>query len=388
MMRRRRHTLVARAAAVDASPLGQLEQVIARAVDTRLTGDDLTPYELPVVVAARDLVANTVAQLPLVTYRNGLPLAPQPSVTVRPDPFEPRWLTMHRFVNSLTRTGYVWLIPTAWDGAGWPLAAQVVDGSDAAGTFDPSGHRLTDVYWQGRRLAPYDEAIWCPWRVDHAGQLGTAPLTSCWRAVEYLAALWQMAGSFWEAGFPSMALVIEQALSATQRRETKTALLDSFRRRHEPAVVDRGGQLVPMGSNAVDSQLVESIETANVEVARVFGIVPSLVNVRSSDSLTYSTTEGELSRWLKLGLGQYLARIEGAFTDLRPAGQTVRADTSELLRTDLAARYAAYSTGLGRWLTVAEVRHAEALPPLSARDLAALPAPLPLPSPLSDPVGV
>jgi phage portal protein BeeE len=390
---RRRRVPAARSSAGGASPLDALSRLVGDAVDRRLAGDDLTPWELPVVVASRDLVANTVAQLPLVTYRNGLPLNPQPTVTQRPDPFEPPWLSKHRMVNSLTRHGYVWLIPTAWDAAEWPLAVEVVDAPNAAGTFDPTGHRLVDVFWQGRRLAPIDEAIWCPWRVDGAGSLGSAPLDSCWRAVEYLAALWQMAGSFWEAGFPSLALVIEQALSVTQRRETKAALLDAFRRRHEPAVVDRGGQLVPIGNNAVDSQLVESIETANVEVARAFGIVPSLVNVRASDSLTYSTTEGELSRWLKLGLGQYLTRVEGAFTDLRPAGQVVRADTSELLRTDLAARYAAYSQGLGRWLTVDEVRHAESLPPLTARQLAALPAPgvlpdpQPLPAPFADPVG-
>lgn len=370
-----------------------MSRLIDDAVSRRLNGDDLTAWELPVVVASRDLLANTVAQLPLVTYRNGLPLNPQPSVTIRPDPFEPRWLSMHRWTNNLTRHGYVWLVPTAWDGAGWPVAVEVVDAANVAAAFDPSGHRLVDCWYQGRRLAPYDDVIWCPWRVDGPGQLGTAPIGTCWRAVEYLAALWQMAGSFWEAGFPSIALVIEQALSATQRTETKQSLIGSLRRRHEPVVVDRGGTLVPIGSNAVDSQLVESIAVANAEIARAFGIVPSLLNVASTDSLTYSTTEGELSRWLKLGLGQYLARIEGAWSDLRPAGQVVRADTSELLRTDLAARYEAYGLGVGRWLTVDEIRHAESLPPLTRAQLAALPAPtaptaaLPA-APFTDPVGV
>lgn len=386
---RRRRGAAGRAAAVEVDPRDPLERMIAAALARREGCGDLSPWELPVVVAARDLIANTVGQLPLVTYRSGLALSPQPSVTVRPDPFEPRWLTEHRFVNSLTRHGYVWLMPTAWDASDWPLSVQVVDAPNAAGTFEPDGSRLADVYWQGRRLAPYDEALWVPWRVDRAGELGTSPMGSCMRAIEYLAALWEMAGSFWEAGFPSVALVIDQALSLTQRRETKSALLESFRRRHEPAVIDRGGRLEAIGANAVDSQLVESIAVANQEVARAFGVVPSLLNVPSSDSLTYSTTEGELTRWLKLGLGQYLSRLEGAFSDLRPLGQTVRADTSELLRTDLAARYAAYSAGVGRWLTVEEVRHAEALPPLTAAEFAALPAPLALPAPaLSDPVGV
>lgn len=384
-LRRRR---AARAEVVE--PLDPIERLIADAVTRRDGSGDLSPWELPIVVASRDLIANTVAQLPLVNYRGNLPTPVQPPITIRPDPFEPRWLTLHRLVNNLTGPGYCWLIPTAWDASDWPMAVQVVDAANAAGVFDPTGARLVDVFWQGRRLAPYDEAIWVPWRVERAGDLGTGPLGRCMRAVEYLAALFEMAGSFWEAGFPSLALVIEQALSVTQRRETKTALLESFRRRHEPAVIDRGGQLVPIGANAVDSQLVESIEVANIEIARAFGIVPSLLNVRASDSLTYSTTEGELSRWLKLGLGQYLTRVDGAFSDLRPAGNTVRADTSELLRTDLAARYAAYLAGLGRWLTVDEVRAAESLPPPRAGEFPpplAPPAPSSVPA-LSDPSGV
>lgn len=388
-MLRRRRASAARASAADAaSPDGPLERAIAAAIARRERIGDLTPWELPVVIAARDLIANTVAQLPLVNFRGGLATDPQPAIAIRPDPYEPRWLTMHRLVNNLTRHGYVWLIPVAWDAADWPLAVQVVDAADAAGTFEPSGTRLADVWWQGRRLDPYSEAIWCPWRVDRAGELGSSPMGQCLRAVEYLAALWEMAGSFWEAGFPSIALVIDQALSAKQRSETKSALLDAFRRRHEPAVVDRGGKLEPIGANAVDSQLVESIDVANAEIARAFGIVPSLLNVSSQTSLTYATTEGELARWLKLGLGQYLVRIEGALSDLRPAGNTMRCDTSELLRTDLAARYQAYAWGLGRWLTLEEIRHAESLPPLTAAQLAALPAPQPLPAPtLSDPVG-
>jgi len=164
-------------------------------------------------------------------------------------------------------------------------------------------------------------------------------------------------------------------------------MLDAFARRHEPAVIDRGGRLESIGANAVDSQLVESIEAANAEVARAFGVMPSLVNVRAGDSLTYSTTEGELSKWLKLGLGSYLTRIEAAWSQLRPAGQTVHADTSVLLRTDLAARYNAYSIGVGRWLTVDEVRRAEALPPAPA-DMFDMSGPTPAINPLTDPSGV
>ena len=390
-MPRRRRAEAARAAATASSAGGddaltKLERIIADAQARRERLGDLQPGELPIVVACRELLADTIAQLPLVNYRGYLPTDVQPPVVVQPDPFEPRWLTLHRLVNNLTGAGYCWLIPTAFLADEYPAAVRVVDAPDAAGIFDPTG-RLDHIIWQGNRYTPGGGpggALWIPFRVERVGTLGTSPLGACFRALEYLAALWQMAGSFWEAGFPSLALVIEGALSPTQRTEAKQGMLDAFARRHEPAVIDRGGRLESIGANAVDSQLVESIEMANTEVAKAFGVMPSLVNVRAGDSLTYSTTEAELSKWLKLGLGSYLTRIEAAWSQLRPYGQTCHFDTSVLLRTDLEARYSAYSVGLGRWLTVDEVRRSEALPPEPSLGAGA-PASV---SPLTDPSGV
>jgi hypothetical protein len=389
----RRATRAAARAAVTApavDPLARVERIIADYQLARANIGDLTPWDLPIVVACRELIADTLAQLPLVNYRGNLPTPTQPPVVLQPDPFEPRWLTIHRLVNNLTKHGYAWLIPTAQLADGYPAAVRVVDAGDAAGTFDTSG-RLEWVHWQGRRLRAGTDAIWVPFRVDRVAELGTSPVNACWQACEYLAALWQMAGSFWEAGFPSLALVIDGALTSTQRTETKQAMMAATARRHEPVVIDRGGTLSPIGSSAVESQLVESITAANAEVARAFGVMPSLVNVQSSDSLTYSTTEGELSKWLKLGLGSYTMRIEAAWSSMRPYGQTVRCSSQELLRTDLGARYAAYSVALNRWMTSEEVRAAESMPQVPdgtfADDTVATPPDL-LNQPFTDPSGV
>jgi len=321
-------------------------------------------FELPIVVACRDLIANTLGQLPLVNYRGNLPTDDQPPIVVRPDPCETRRDTMVRLVNQLTGPGYCWVIPTAFYADGvTPAAVRVVDAGEAAGIWSPR-HELVDVVWEGEHYDPtMGEVHLIRWRIASAdAPADDGPIGACRRVVEYLAALWQMAGSFWEAGFPSVALVIQQPLSSTQRKETKQAMIEAFSRRHEPAVIDRGGELSPVGSNPVEAQLVESISSANAEVARAFGIMPSLVNVMSISPLTYSTSEGELRKWLALGLGAFMAPIEACWSDLRPHGQTVQFDTSRLLRTDLMQRYSAYSIGIDRWLTAPEIRAAEGLP--------------------------
>ena len=367
---RRRIARAATAGAVDL--LSPLELAIREAVERRSTGAALTPWELPIVVACRQLIADTVGQLPMIAYRGAQPRPDQPAIVVRPDPFEPRWQTLHRLCNNLTGWGHAWLIPSASYANDYPAAVRVVDASRAHGVFDPSG-RLVDVFHDGRRLEPGSEAILVPWRVTQVGSFGAAPMNDCFRAAEYLAALYDMAGSYWEAGFPSIAVMVKQALNPTQTAELKSQVLSAWARRHEPAVIDRDGQLAPVGSSAVESQLIESIAVANTEIARAFGVMPSLVNVQAGDSLTYATTEGEFSKWLKVGLGSYLMRIEAAFSDLTPYGTTVRFDTTELLRTDLAARYQAYALGIQYgWILPEEVRQREGLPPLPA---GALPAP-------------
>jgi Phage portal protein len=363
----------------------RLGRLIQEAIDRRNGIGDLDIFELPIVVTCRDMIANTIGQLPLINYRAGRPTGDQPPIAVRPDPTETRRDTMVRLVNQLTGPGFCWVIPTAWyvDGV-TPAAVRVVDGAEAAGIWSPR-HELVDVVWNGEHYDPaLGEVHLIRYRITDSGApADCGPLGACRQAITWLAALWQMAGSFWEAGFPSIALVVEQALSTPQKTEAKQAMMAAFARRHEPAVIDRGGSLQPVGVNALEAQLVESINMANAEVARVMQMMPSLVNVIAQGSLTYTTTEGELRKWLALGLGAFMTPIEACWSDLRPGGQQCRFDSSELLRTDLAGRYSAYSVALGRWLTVEEVRAAEGLdwPPPSPLDAKALTV-----SPFADPI--
>lgn len=368
----RRDRRIARAAVARADRLAEL---IAEAQQQRLTGTAMSPWELPIVVACRRLLADTVAQLPIVSTRRRVPIADQPPICVRPDPNEPRWLTFSRIVDNLTGWGHVWVLPTAWDAAGWPVAARVHDAAQGAPIFDSVTGELSSVSIGGRTYVPGpDGVIWLPYEVPHRGSVGMSPIARCWRAVEYLAALYQMAGSFWEAGFPSVAVQVGGRLSPDDTAKLKSQVLSAWARRHEPAVLDNGATLAAVGASPVEAQLIESIATANSEVARAFGVMPSLVNVAGGDSLTYSTTEGEFTKWLAVGLGPYLTRIEGAWTDLTPYGQVCRFDTAALTRADLATRVAAYATALGGapWLAVDEVRDREGLPPLAPG--AAMPA--------------
>ena len=365
-------------AAGDAAALGSLERIIAEARARRERTGEILPFELPIVVAAA-ISSPTRRHLPLVNFPATFP----PSTADRVAADRGILLaSLHRSSN-LTGPGYVadpeWSIRR-----GVTPPGRVVDAAEARHGRPAVRLDVRHLQCNGTRRAGSSA------RVDPgAGRtVGTLvpPARSCIRRL-VPGRPCAMAWSFWEAGYPRSPVM--NALTLTQKL-SQDELLAAMARRHEPAVVDRNGRLEAVGSNAVDSQLVESIEVANAEIARTFGVMPSLVNVRAGDSLTYSTTEGEFAKWLKLGLGAVLMRLEAGFSELRPHGQHVRADTAELLRTDLAARYAAYSTALGRWLTLAEVRAAESLAPAPPDAFPAelSPPSAPPSSPLSDPSGV
>lgn len=342
---------------------GHILELIAEAQGRRLGTGSLSPWELPAVVACRRVIADTIMQLRLEQVKGDVPTPVQPALFRKPNPIEPGWLSFQRIVTNLTGWGYVWLEPTAFDAAGYPLSVRVREASHGSASFTPAGE-LAEVYLDGRRHVPglgtTREAgvIWLPYDVPHAGSPGQSPIAGCWRAIEYLAALYEMCGSFWEAGFPSVAVTVAQTLSVEQAGLLKDQLIRKWARRHEPAVLDRGATIEPIGSSAVESQLVESIAMANAEIARAFGVMPSLVNVAGGDSLTYSTTAAEFSKWKIVGLGPYNVRIESAFSEMRPYGTEARFDTSVLTRADEATRgqYLNLALGGAPWLDVNEAR--------------------------------
>ena len=82
-------------------------------------------------------------------------------------------------------------------------------------------------------------------------------------------------------------------------------------------------------------------------------------------SLTYQNVEQRGFEFIRWTLLPWTVRLERALTALLPRPQYVKFNTSSFLRADTAARYAAYSVGIGsKFLLPDEVREKEDLPPL------------------------
>ena len=90
---RRQRDLIRAAADLDAAgdgtdTLDPLSKLVAQAASLARGGGGagMSPWELPIVVDCRQLIANTLAQLPLIAYRNRLPRcrSAAPRVATRP----------------------------------------------------------------------------------------------------------------------------------------------------------------------------------------------------------------------------------------------------------------------------------------------------------------
>ena len=329
----------------------------------------LRPEQLPPVIAARTLIADTVAQLPLGAIRSGLPVKKPPAIIRQPDPTEPIWETLHRTVMHLTAGGNAWFRITSWDAADRPQSLEVLNPDEVGPEVDEYG-QVQSISWHDRHLtvAPFgDEVVHVPLITSNGPHsVGDSPLTLAAGALNSIAALYGYEASYWaNGGQPSLLIKVPHRVSRDEADQIRSDFLDTHRGRSVPAVLWGGAEVQPWAGTAADLELGSAHENAVAEVARLYRIPPSLINARSGDSLTYSTVSEQLRSWLMTGLQAYLVRIEAAFTELTAYGTTGRFDTSELQRADFAARWQAYAvaTGQRQWIKIDEVRADEGLPP-------------------------
>ena len=138
------------------------------------------------------------------------------------------------------------------------------------------------------------------------------------------------------------------------------------------AVLGGGATITPIGMTQVDAQFVASANLSVEEIARIFGVQPSLLGVMGSDRPL--SPEHEEDRWLRYGLGPRLRRIEDAFRAdpwLFPRADRIypEFDASTTIRGDLKTESAiAVSEVQAGIITPNEARRRRGLPPIEGGD--------------------
>ncbi len=205
------------------------------------------------------------------------------------------------------------------------------------------------------------------------GILGMSPIQIAAGTFGLAIAQQDQAGAAAENAFrPAGALVFPDKLGSGTGAGSKEDVIQKFRDRFvgqlkagEVIVLDGGADFRTFQFSARDSEFLESRKLSNLDIARVYGVPPSIVGI--TDNSTYSNAEAESRALVIRCLAPTAKRIETAMSAalLSPESRKtfmIEHDMSGLLRGDLVTRYNAYRVGReGGWLNVNTIRSFENL---------------------------
>jgi HK97 family phage portal protein len=352
-----------------ASPYPSVGSAIRAYVASRAIGGEFT---LPAVERGVELIASAVGQLAMVAYRDGVPIADQPRIVARPDPWSTSAAFWATFARSMIETGdgFAFLFDNDPE-SGRPRAARVIPSSEVTSEWDRA--RFLPVHkWRGRTMTLGVDLVHVPLS-PRAGELrGRSPLVECRGALLAIAAA-ELYASGWFAGGGVPSGVLTSPTTLTE--EEADALLAQWLDAHggpnpTPAVLSGGITYSPTAGDPATSQLVESREHGVATVARLLGIpAPLLLVSTSGSSITYQNISAVYAELMRATVApMYLAPIEAAWSDLVPRGSSARFELGELSRLDVRARLEAYQLahGLGI-LDSAEIARLEGIGPVESR---------------------
>lgn len=340
-----------------------------------------TSLKLVPVYSAVSLLAGAVGSLPLIVYGKDR----------ERDRLSAEWRLLHDAPNPSMAADEVWELVMAhlctWgnaylfkikDDVGrvvelWPLAPGTVKVTRAAnGT-----HRYKR---NGEQRTLTDRDILHIRGLGDDGTIGYSPISQARQMLGTSLAQEEYAGRFWaNDATPGVALIHPGKLNP----EGIERLRGLWNNRHKgvqnargTAVLGEDIKIQQVGLPLADAQFVEQAKLARTDVALLFRIPPHMLAGETGDSLTYSTTEGQALDFVRWTLRRWLVRIENALRrdpDLLAESQYCEFLTDGLLRASAVERATIYQRALDPtrgWMTQAEVRARENLPPL---DLPAVP---------------
>jgi HK97 family phage portal protein len=297
-------------------------------------GETLDIFQIPMVVATRQLISDTVASFTMYAEdAAGNRTQRIPLILESPSALEPLADLLERQVNDMTRYGSAVLRITARDGADNPLAVELISPERVEPVLDSYDQNIRSWIIDDKPV-PLRDVVYSPMVLDNS-PIGKAPLLEIEFTLRQLQHAYSFAAEFYQSPTPTYALVSGTRLPPAQAKALMASWQDA-REASRPALLTGDLSLETFDQQtAADALLIDAINTAGAEVARVMQVPPSLVNSLAMSSLTYSTALQEARRWLSLGLNSgYLSRLEVVYTQLLPRGYFAKFDTSTLTALD------------------------------------------------------
>ncbi|WP_395674712.1 phage portal protein [Inquilinus sp.] len=347
---------------------------------------DTSALALSAVWACVNLLAGTIASLPLMVYRT----LPDGTKQVVKD--HPLYRVLHDSPNADQTASDFWeFMAAALELRGNTYARKVKSG-DRVIALAPIDPRLPSV----RRLP--SGSIEYRWTQDgvsyvetEAGVLhirgfggdpigGLSTLHFGRHTFGLAQAADRTAGGMYSNGLrPSGVLTFDKFLTKEQRDELEPLLIEKFTgamNAGRPMLLEGGSKWEQLSLTPEDAQMLESRAFSIEEICRFFGVPPVMIGHTSKTTSWPTGVEQQGLILQKFTLRRRLNRIEQALEKQlltaadRAAGLTIEFNIQGLLRGDSAARATFYQSALTNgWMTINEVRALENLPSVAGGDV-------------------
>lgn len=178
---------------------------------------------------------------------------------------------------------------------------------------------------------------------------------------------------------PSGALTFDNFLSPEHREIAERKLTEKFVgaiNAGRPLILEGGTKWQPLTLNPEDAQMLESRKFSVEEICRFFGVPPHMIGHTEKSTSWGTGLEQQTLAFQKFTLRRRLKRIEQAVNKQlltpqeRARGLYVEFNLEGLLRGDSVSRAAFYQSGLTNgWMTINEVRSLENLQPVDGGEV-------------------
>lgn len=323
----------------------------------------ITPDSLPVnrtsamsiasVAKGRNLIATSVARMPLRSVRSGSPVADQPALLKQLEVGRTNFEVLSWTIDSMLFYGRAFWLITEKTFDGRPQHIQYVPESEV----ETKDGNLVKAFGRPVSAADY---IRLPANNEGLLAFGAGVIRE---ALEIEQAAREAGAS------PVPHIVLKQKEGNDLSQEDITGLLARWtasRRKKGGSVgyVNKAMDVEALGQHS-ENLLIDARNVAALQVARSLNLPAWAVDATvAGASLNYSN-QASRNRELLDALTSFIVSIEQTLSLYLPNGTEVKFDTSELLKEDTKGRYENYATAIGSGLlTVNEARALENLEPL------------------------
>lgn len=273
-----------------------------------------SPTRIAVVGACVRLIAHQISVLPAKVTRDGQPVADQPGWLRNPAPNVYDWLgdAVEALCVSLLMRGNAYLVSTGRGSNDYPLG-WVVANPDQMRIERENGRKL--YYWGERTRLHEEEVCHVRWLAIPDSDYGVGPLAAAMDEVLAASALSRYGSDLAiNGGMPFGVLSTEQRLRADQAKGLREQWATTGTARRGVLVLDSGLSYEQLQLSPREMALLEVLEFNARSICSVFGVQPWLVNVPTTDGLTYNTAEAQMGALLSLTLDPVLSKIEGTIS--------------------------------------------------------------------------